>query len=61
MLPVKRDLGSPLTFFSSERRHVQLHSVPLHPVGPLVQSCPGEKKVTYKDLENYLCTISGIH
>lgn len=44
-------MGSPLTFFSSERPHVQLHSVPLHRVGPLVQSCHGEKNVTYKDLE----------
>lgn len=50
-LLLKRKLGSPLTCFSSERPHVQPHSVPLHPVGPLVQSCHGEKNVTYKDLE----------
>lgn len=51
LLLLKRALGSSLTFFSSERPHVQLHSVPLHPVGPLVQSCHGEKNVTFKDLE----------
>lgn len=50
----KRDLGSLFTSFSLERPHVQLHSVPLYPVGPLVQSCHGEKNVTYTDLETTL-------
>lgn len=54
ILLLKRDLRSLFTSFSLERPHVQLHSVPLHPFGPLVQSCHGEKNVTYKDLETTL-------
>lgn len=50
LLLKKRDSRSPLTIFSSERPHVQLHSVPLHPVGTLVHSCHGEKNVTSTDL-----------
>lgn len=48
---LKKRLGISSHFFLSERPYVQLHSVPLHPVGPLVQSCYGKKNVSYKDLE----------
>lgn len=52
-ISLTRRLGSSLTvFFSSERPYyVQLHSVLLHFIGPLDQSCHGEKNVTCKDLE----------